>query len=334
MEPAGPLSASISSAYPSYSLEDLRKHDREEDAWIAIEGQVYDVTTFLEEHPGGKEIMLEYLGKDATEVFTSEAVHAHGKTAFTMLTRYNIGLLKDHKVVNRTTENKYSNLVDITKPILPQIPKLGKDYNPWLHSHFGLQQIIIFDNALELFTRWPWWYIFFLWSPFIVMMVNKALEHVSAFHTCTMFFVGLLSWSIVEYALHRFVFHIYTYSTNWNIFHFFAHGIHHLTPNDATRLTFPPTFSIVIMFLVYQIPSFFAPTSGAQSWIAGVACGFMLYDAIHYYFHHGDAPWLPEFLKKMKSAHLDHHYKNDSKNFGVTSPLFDWVFGTYQKLNK
>jgi 4-hydroxysphinganine ceramide fatty acyl 2-hydroxylase len=164
-------------------------------------------------------------------------------------------------------------------------------------------------------------------------MLKEALQHVTAIQTLYLFFVGLLLWSSVEYGLHRFVFHLYTYSTNWNIFHFFAHGIHHLTPNDSTRLTFPPLFSAVIMFLVSQIPQLIPPSSGVHAWIAGLACGFMLYDAIHYYFHHGDAPWLPTFLKRMKSAHLNHHYKNDSMNFGVTSPLFDWIFGTYERLN-
>jgi len=113
------------------------------------------------------------------------------------------------------------------------------------------------------------------------------------------------------------------------IFIFFAHGIHHLTPNDSTRLTFPPTFSGVIALVIAQIPGTVIPIwTGIHSAFAGVATGFVLYDTAHYYFHHGEATWLPMFLQKMKSTHLDHHYKNDNANYGVTSPLFDWVFGT------
>lgn len=284
----------------TYSLEELRVHNQEDDAWIAVEGYVYDVTTFLGEHPGGKEIILEHLGKDATDVFTSESMHAHSQSAFKILSRYCIGVLKDSKVVNRSKDSKFDKLVDITKPLFPQLPKLGRDYNDWLHSQFGLQKIIIFDNWFETFTRWPWWYIFIMWLPFDFYMLKNALQHVSVAASLNMFIVGLLSWSIVEYTLHRFVFHIYTYSTNWNIFHFFAHGIHHLTPNDSTRLTFPPMFNAVICVLVTQLPRIVAPSTGVHAWIAGITFGFMLYDAIHYYFHHGDAPWLPDILKKMK----------------------------------
>ena len=42
-------------------------HDKDQDCWIIIEGKVYDVSTYMDDHPGGKEIILEYTGgKDAT----------------------------------------------------------------------------------------------------------------------------------------------------------------------------------------------------------------------------------------------------------------------------
>lgn len=162
-------------------------------------------------------------------------------------------------------------------------------------------------------------------------MLKQGLNHVSVLHTIVMFTFGLLSWSIVEYTLHRFVFHMTTNTTMWNYVHFFAHGIHHITPNDSTRLTFPPTFSGVIALGIAQLPGIIPETTGIHSFLAGLATGFVLYDTAHYYFHHGDASWLPSFLQKQKSLHLNHHYKDDSTNFGVTSPLFDWVFGTLPK---
>jgi len=163
-------------------------------------------------------------------------------------------------------------------------------------------------------------------------MLNKGLEHLSVVQTLLMFACGLLSWSIVEYIIHRFIFHIATDSTLWNYFHFFAHGIHHLTPNDSTRLTFPPTFSGVIALALTWVPgTVFSVETGIHAFLAGLATGFVLYDTAHYYYHHGDATWLPQFLQKMKSTHLNHHYKDDTANFGVTSPLFDWVFGTLSK---
>ena len=56
-----------------YSMEELKGHTSEKDVWMAIHGKVYDVTKFVEDHPGGPEIMMEYAGADATEAFDDVA---------------------------------------------------------------------------------------------------------------------------------------------------------------------------------------------------------------------------------------------------------------------
>ena len=48
------------------SLEELSKHNLQDDCWIAIDGIVYDITNYLDEHPGGFKLMLKYAGKDST----------------------------------------------------------------------------------------------------------------------------------------------------------------------------------------------------------------------------------------------------------------------------
>jgi len=311
-----------------YEMDEVKKHDSEGDAWMVVDGYVHDITCFIEEHPGGKEIMMDHLGKDVSELFVDERVHAHGAVAYNMLAKYRIGTLNKASLVDKTSDEELSKLVDVNKPILPQIASLGDKYNSWIHSQMGLKEITIFDNVLENFSRYPWWYIFIMWPPFIVFAMNISFQSAGFIKTPLLFCCGCLSWAIIEYILHRFVFHMYTTTTFWNQFHLFAHGIHHLTPNDSSRLTFPPMFSFVIASIIYQVTNFIRHETGIHGFLAGLAFGFMLYDAIHFYFHHGDAPWLPGFLKKMKSAHLNHHYKDDTTNFGVTSQLFDYVFGT------
>jgi len=51
------------------TLEELREHTTKDNIWLLLEGKVYDVTKFLEEHPGGDEVILSEAGKDATEAF-------------------------------------------------------------------------------------------------------------------------------------------------------------------------------------------------------------------------------------------------------------------------
>ena len=73
---------------PGYEMLDVCKHDTEADAWMVIEGFVHDITAFLHDHPGGKDILMDHLGKDATSIFNSEQVHAHGAIAYKMLAEY------------------------------------------------------------------------------------------------------------------------------------------------------------------------------------------------------------------------------------------------------
>ena len=50
-------------------MHEVIKHNKEDDCWVIINGQVYDLTEFLHEHPGGKRVIMEHAGKDATEEF-------------------------------------------------------------------------------------------------------------------------------------------------------------------------------------------------------------------------------------------------------------------------
>ncbi|CRG86670.1 hypothetical protein PISL3812_03680 [Talaromyces islandicus] len=53
----------------SFTLQQLAQHHTREGAWITINGNVYDVTRYLDDHPGGRDLLLEVAGKDATEEF-------------------------------------------------------------------------------------------------------------------------------------------------------------------------------------------------------------------------------------------------------------------------
>lgn len=95
-----------------YTLEDIRVHNLSNDTWLIIHDKVYDITTFLEEHPGGEEVLLEQAGADATESFEDVG---HSTDAREMLEQYYIGELhmddrqkKQEKVTQNTSSGESS----------------------------------------------------------------------------------------------------------------------------------------------------------------------------------------------------------------------------------
>eukprot|EP00250_Pteridium_aquilinum_P000276 c1030_g1_i1 orf=252-650(-) len=71
-----------------YTLQEVSEHATSQDCWLIIGGKVYDVTKFLEEHPGGDDVLLSATGKDATDDFEDVG---HSTTARNMLKDYYVG---------------------------------------------------------------------------------------------------------------------------------------------------------------------------------------------------------------------------------------------------
>lgn len=53
----------------TYTVEDVSNHNTSDDIWIIINNDVFDITDFIDEHPGGKQVLLSVGGKDATDFF-------------------------------------------------------------------------------------------------------------------------------------------------------------------------------------------------------------------------------------------------------------------------
>ncbi|XP_047077232.1 cytochrome B5-like [Lolium rigidum] len=71
-----------------YSFEEVRPHADRKDCWLIINGKVYDVTAFMEEHPGGDEVLLACIGKDATADYENIG---HSESAKEQMAQYCIG---------------------------------------------------------------------------------------------------------------------------------------------------------------------------------------------------------------------------------------------------
>ena len=73
------------------SLGEVKKHNKKNDAWTIIENKVYNITSWIPKHPGG-EIIMQALGKDATQLFIDNNHPSYVKK--TILPKYYIGTLK------------------------------------------------------------------------------------------------------------------------------------------------------------------------------------------------------------------------------------------------
>ncbi|KAH8517679.1 hypothetical protein Peur_048927 [Populus x canadensis] len=71
-----------------FTLADVSAHNSPKDCWLVVEGRVYDVTKFLEDHPGGDDVLLSATGKDATDDFEDVG---HSSTARALMDEFYVG---------------------------------------------------------------------------------------------------------------------------------------------------------------------------------------------------------------------------------------------------
>jgi len=141
------------------------------------------------------------------------------------------------------------------------------------------------------------------------------------------FVLGFLLWTLLEYLLHRFVFHLATDGTFDGKFkQFMVHGYHHEFPNDRMRLVAPLLLSLPIASVILGVYLLLFGRYDFLMCFAGTAAGYVTYDWTHYYTHHfRPTTRLGKFLRRY---HMEHHYRDSESHFGISSPLWDWVFGT------
>lgn len=76
-----------------YTAIDVARHTTKKDCWITRNGKVYNVSEFVNDHPGGDDLILQYAGKDIGDVMADSAEHEHSQSAYDMLGEYLVGKL-------------------------------------------------------------------------------------------------------------------------------------------------------------------------------------------------------------------------------------------------
>ncbi|XP_009869833.1 PREDICTED: fatty acid 2-hydroxylase, partial [Apaloderma vittatum] len=125
------------------------------------------------------------------------------------------------------------------------------------------------------------------------------------------FLLGMFLWSLLEYLIHRFVFHMKPPASNYYLItlHFLLHGQHHKSPFDSSRLVFPPVPASLVIGFFYGVLRLLLPeVLGLSVFVGGLCEGPYLYG--------------------LKAYHVKHHFEHQKAGFGISTRFWDHPFRT------
>lgn len=354
---------------PTYLQNELPKHTTSKSCFVTIGTKVYDIAPFLEDHPGGGDLILQYAGQDIKGAMEDPISHAHSESAWEILDEHLVGFVATEKVMEaaeqthktfdvlpleptevgmrelernslgaehdvnareevhaagKEAENPdkaiYSStgmssaadlsvetdtssdfrkhkFLDLSRPLLMQVWFGGFSKEFYLEQvhrprHYkGGDSAPLFGNFLEPLSKTPWWVVPMVWLPPVTYGTVLASMHLSGTSTVAYWLTGLAIWTIVEYGLHRCLFHVDHYLPDNRVAitaHFLLHGIHHYLPMDRLRLVMPPTLFIALATPFWKLAHavFFYNWYAATAVYCGGIFGYVCYDLTHYFLHH------------------------------------------------
>ncbi|KAG8528949.1 uncharacterized protein KY384_006638 [Bacidia gigantensis] len=380
-------------ALPTIPTAEIALHKTLKSCYVTLGPNVYDVTDFVLEHPGGEEFILDHAGEDVSEIMQDTFEHEHSDVAYEILNERLIGHVATEAMVEAAVEHDkpddivpplpnttgtavingngaakedydahgvFANtglrgpedltketdakkdfaqhqFLDLDKPLLMQIWRSGYSKEFYLEQvhrpryYKGGASAPLFGNFLEPLSLTPWWVVPLIWLPCVAYgtwVANQGFN--TPIQTAAYWILGLCIWTLVEYGLHRGLFHVDKYLPDNRVGitgHFLLHGIHHYLPMDKYRLVMPPALFVVLAtpFLKLSHTIFYYDWYAATAVFCGGIFGYICYDETHYFLHHKQ---LPAYYKQLKKYHLQHHYADYENGFGVTSRFWDTVFGT------
>ncbi|KAL1892943.1 fatty acid alpha-hydroxylase [Ceratocystis pirilliformis] len=358
-------------ARPTFTRAEIESHNSSKSCFMTINNKVYDVTDFVDDHPGGAELVLEYAGKDVAAILQDSDSHTHSEAAYEILDECFVGYVADKDISEKTngpqgpdmiyendrwvhsrtgmaTEDDLSKdtdisddykkhkFLDLSKPLLMQVWFGGfskRFYLEQVHRprHYkGGVSAPLFGNFLEPLSLTPWYVVPIVWLPAVAYGLNTALQGESSLTIFKHWLFGFSLWSLIEYVLHRFLFHLDEWLPDNRValtLHFLLHGVHHYLPMDKYRLVMPPALFVILATPFYRlsVAIFTYSWHSAVAVFCGGVFGYVCYDLTHYFLHHQN---LPLWYKALKKYHLEHHFLDYENGFGVTTRFWDRVFGT------
>ena len=182
----------------------------------------------------------------------------------------------------------------------------------------------IWIAVLQLLLRSPLSLVALVYTTIAVRMAFVSDQMLFAFP------MGLILFSLVEYAIHRWIFHYFEIS-NPGLYDR-LHGAHHRKPNDMKRQSVPLFYSFIVAVPVIALSLFGAFEAAIAT---GFTVGYIIFEVLHAVAH---ARWAKRskvpLVRILVQHHVTHHYKDSKTAYGLSIPLWDLVFrsaGTAKK---
>jgi 4-hydroxysphinganine ceramide fatty acyl 2-hydroxylase len=243
-------------ALPTIPLAEVQTHKSSRSCYVTLGPNVYDVTEFVESHPGGADLILDQAGTDVKEMMEDEYSHKHSEAAYDILQDHLIGYLATEPIIDAATASNHPDdivplppsangtkqvfeatgmscaedlsretdfssdykthkFLDLSRPLLMQVWNGGfskEFYLAQVHRprHYkGGDSAPLFGNFLEPLSKTAWYIVPIVWLPPVAYGTWLSLNGLeSGLSTAAYWALGLGIWTLVEYVLHRFLFHL------------------------------------------------------------------------------------------------------------------------------
>jgi len=169
------------------------------------------------------------------------------------------------------------------------------------------------------------------WSAVLLFVSFEGWGSTSVAAAIGFIALGLSCWTLFEYVMHRFIFHLKLRSDWGRRLIFVMHGNHHVAPEDQCRNIMPPAVSMAILAPFWAVFVLLLGAAGSVLFL-GFAIGYVGYDSVHYACH--QFPMRGPVLGRLRRHHIHHHHAKQEGNYAITAILWDWVFGTMISLKR
>ena len=195
-------------------------------------------------------------------------------------------------------------------------------------------QAKLFKNQyLEYLTKTHPLVIWGIYLPVIILLPLYSYHSLvfSGLKIALLFAGGIFFWTFFEYLMHRFIFHWISDNQCAQKVIYLMHGNHHEFPRDKQRLFMPPVPSLIITSVIFLLMYAFMGQN-VMTFFPGFMLGYLIYGTMHFAIHTWNPPF--KWMKPVWRNHHLHHYKSEEKGFGVSTHVWDLVFGTSFDLKK